>query len=141
MRARSWPTPVTMMRPWSGSCRRWLDPNNPSVHAHLGYLYELEGDTWRRWVATGDCSSCAPMMIGRARIVHLSSGQFPRRLKLSLLQFSPVSLVTDECRVRLAEAWIRLPCASPIRGVLYPEEMGDQGAAPRRRSRPLAGRG
>lgn len=119
-----------------------LDPNNPSVHAHLGYLYELEGDTLAALGSYGRLLELRPDdEYGRARIVHLFfGGQFPRRLKLSLLQFSPVSFVTDECRVRLAEGLDPLTLRlAYTRGVLYPEEMGDQGP-PLEKEIPSAGR-
>lgn len=107
-----------------------LDPANPTVHAHLGYLYELRGDTMAALSSYGRLLELRPEdEYGRSRIVHLFfGGQFPRRLKLSLLQFSPVSFVTDECRVRLAAGLDPLSLRlAYTRGVLYPEEMADQG--------------
>lgn len=107
-----------------------LDPDNPNVHAHMGYLHELAGDTLAALASYGRLLELRPQdEYGRSRIIHLFFGeQFPRRLKLSLLQFSPVSFVTDECRVRMAAGLdpLRLRLAY-TRGVLYPEDMGDQG--------------
>lgn len=107
-----------------------LDPDDPSVHAHLGYLYELGGDTLAALGSYGRLLELRPEdEYGRSRIVHLFfGGQFPRRLKLSLLQFSPVSFVTDECRVRLGAGLDPLSLRlAYTRGVLYPEDMADQG--------------
>lgn len=107
-----------------------LDPDDPSVHANLGYLYELGGDTLAALGSYGRLLELRPEdEYGRARIVHLFfGGQFPRRLKLSLLQFSPVSFVTDECRVRLGAGMEPLSLRlAYTRGVLYPEEMADLG--------------
>ena len=116
-----------------------LDPNNPSVHAHLGYLYELEGDTLAALGSYGRLLELRPDdEYGRARIVH--GGSSRADFKLSLLQSSPVSFVTDECRVRLAEGLDPLTLRlAYTRGVLYPEEMGDQGP-PLEKEIPSAGR-
>ncbi len=107
-----------------------LDPAYPSIHAHLGYLYELEGDTLKALASYGRLLELRPDdEYGRARITHLFFGeQFPRRLRLSLLQFSPVSFVTDECRLRLAGGNDLLRQIAWTRGVIYPEAMADRGA-------------
>jgi len=107
-----------------------LDPDYPSIHAHLGYLYELEGDTLKALASYGRLLELRPDdEYGRARITHLFFGeQFPRRLRLSLLQFSPVSFVTDECRLRLAGGDDLLRQIVWTRGVIYPEAMADRGA-------------
>ncbi len=107
-----------------------LDPDYPSIHAHLGYLYELEGDTLKALASYGRLLELRPDdEYGRARITHLFfGGEFPRRLRLSLLQFSPVSFVTDECRVRLSGGEDLVRRIAWTRGVIYPEEMADRGA-------------
>ncbi|MGD9496643.1 MAG: hypothetical protein AB7Y46_10095 [Armatimonadota bacterium] len=107
-----------------------LAPDYPSIHAHMGYLYELEGEPLKALASYGRLLELQPEdEYGRSRIRHLFfGGPFPHRLRLSLLQFSPVSFVTDECRVRFSEGVeeLRRPLAY-TRGVIYPEAMGDHG--------------
>ncbi len=106
-----------------------IDPDYPSTHAHLGYLYELEGGALKALASYGRLLELRPDdEYGRSRIAHLFfGGGFPRRLKLSLLQFSPISFVTDECRVRLTEGIDDLHRrVAYTRGVIYPEGLADR---------------
>ncbi len=105
-----------------------LDPDNPTIHAHMGYLYELEGDRLKALASYGRLLELRPDdEYGRSRITHIFFGaEFPRRLKLSLLQYSPVSFVTDECRVELTEGIGELARRIAwTRGVVYPETMAE----------------
>ncbi len=108
-----------------------LAPDYPAVHANLGYLHEREKDT------LGALDSYARLLelrpddeYGRARVKHLFfGGTFPRALRMSLLQFSPVSFVTDESRLRAADAVAEVTRRiAYTTGMLYPDQMADGGA-------------
>ncbi|MEA3402717.1 MAG: hypothetical protein U9R79_15870 [Armatimonadota bacterium] len=103
-----------------------IDPEAPTVHAHMGYLHELEGNTLKALASYGRLLELRPDdEYGRSRITHLFFGeQFPRRLRLSLLQFSPVSFVTDQCRVRVGEGVDELNRRiANTNAVIFPEGM------------------
>jgi tetratricopeptide (TPR) repeat protein len=109
-----------------------IAPDNPSVHAHLGYLYEVEGQPLKALTSYGRLLELRPEdQYGRDRITHLFFGaEFPRRLRLGLLQFSPVSFVTDQCRIRPDAAGDELSRRiAYTTGVVFPEEM-EHGGAP-----------
>lgn len=103
-----------------------IDPDHPSVHAHMGYLYELEEQPLKALASYGRLLELRPDdEYGRARITHLFfGGEFPRRLRIGLLQFSPVSFVTDQCRVRLGLGDLERRVAYTT-GVIFPEGMED----------------
>lgn len=107
-----------------------IAPDNPSVHAHMGYLYELQEQPLRAFASYGRLLELRPDdEYGRDRITHLFfGGDFPRKLKLSLLAYSPVSFVTDQCRVRLGSGLDELERRiAYTTGVVFPEEMEDGG--------------
>jgi len=109
-----------------------IAPDNPSIHAHMGYLYELEDQPLKALSSYGRLLELRPDdEYGRGRITHLFfGGPFPRRLKLSLLTYSPVSFVTDQCRVQLGAGLDGLQRRiAYTTGVVFPEEMED-GAGP-----------
>ena len=105
-----------------------LAPDEPSVHSHMGYLYELEGQPLNAFASYGRLLELRPDdEYGRARITHLFyGGEFPRRLRLGLLQYSPVSFVTDQCRLRIADGMDELERRiAYTTGVIFPETMED----------------
>ncbi|MGC9318088.1 MAG: hypothetical protein ACP5KN_08640 [Armatimonadota bacterium] len=118
-----------------------IDPDAPTVHAHMGYLHELEGNTLRALASYGRLLELRPDdEYGRSRITHLFfGGEFPRWLRLSLLQFSPVSFVTDQCRVRPGEGLDELSRRiAYTNGVIFPEGM-DGRSGPVEKQIPSAG--
>ncbi len=105
-----------------------LAPDQPSVHSHMGYLYELEGQPLKALASYGRLLELRPDdEYGRARITHLFyGGEFPRRLRLSLLQYIPVSFVTDQCRLRVGDGMDELERRiAHTTGVIFPEAMED----------------
>ncbi len=107
-----------------------IDPDYPSIHSHLGYLYELEGEPLKALASYGRLLELRPEdEYGRSRVTHLFfGGPFPRRLRMSLLKFSPASFVTDECRVQLGSGMAELTRRiAYTTGVVFPEEMEDNG--------------
>lgn len=107
-----------------------IAPDTPRIYSHLGYLYELEGRTLQALASYGRLLELRPDdEYGRERITHLFfAGEFPRRLRLDLLQFSPVSFVVDQCRVASdsgsGELGLRIAYTS---GVIFPEGMKESG--------------
>ena len=69
-----------------------IAPDNPSVHAHLGYLHELQDQPLKAFASYAKLLELRPDdQYGRDRITHIFfGGQFPRKLKFSLLGYSPV---------------------------------------------------
>ena len=105
-----------------------LAPEQPSIHSHMGYLYEVEGEPLKALESYGRLLELRPDDdYGRERVTHLFyGGEFPRRLRLSLLQFSPTSFVTDQCLTRLdngGEPLLRRIAYTT--GVVFPETMKD----------------
>ncbi|NLO07596.1 MAG: tetratricopeptide repeat protein [candidate division WS1 bacterium] len=118
-----------------------IDPAYPSIYSHMGYLYELGGDSLKALTSYGKLLELRPDdEYGRQRITHLFfREQFPRRLRTSLLQFSPVSFVTDDCRVRPSAASETLSRrVAYTTGVIFPEGMEDR-SGPIRTEIPSAG--
>ena len=109
-----------------------LAPDYPGVYANLGYLHERQGDTLHALDSYARLLELRPDdEYGHTRIRHIFfGGPFPTRLRMSLLRFSPVSFVTDECLLRtppaITEVTRRLAYTT---GVLYPDEMGNEGEA------------
>ncbi len=108
------------------------DPKYPSIYANLGYLYERGGDKVRALENYAQLLRLRPSdEYGRERISHIFyGGEFPRKLRMSLLKFSPVSFITDECLLTapgsVTQVKRRLAYTS---GLLFPEQMGDSGGA------------
>ncbi|MFW6438203.1 MAG: hypothetical protein ACOCZ7_04230 [Armatimonadota bacterium] len=118
-----------------------IAPDRPSVHAHLGYLYELQDEPLKALASYGRLLELRPDdEYGRDRVTGLFyDGQFPRRLRMGLLQFSPVSFVTDICRVQLESGLHELERRiAYTSGVIFPEEMED-GQGPIVKEIPSAG--
>lgn len=118
-----------------------IAPDYPRIHSHLGYLYELEGRKLQALSAYGRLLELRPDdSYGRERITHLFfADEFPRRLRLDLLQFSPISFVVDQTRVTLDEPQHELSRRiAYTSGVLFPEEM-QYGEGPITVSIPSAG--
>ena len=107
-----------------------IAPDHPGVYANLGFLHGRQGDTLAALDAYAKLLTLRPDdEYGRSRMTHIYfGGTFPRRLRMSLLHFSPLSFVTDECKLRMpgaiAEVTRRIASTS---GMLYPDEMGDDG--------------
>ncbi len=105
-------------------------PDHPGVYANLGYLHERQGDMLAALDAYAKLLTLRPDdEYGRSRVTHIYfGGTFPRHLRMSLLHFSPLSFVTDECKLRMpgaiAEITRRIVSTT---GMLYPDEMGDDG--------------
>jgi len=118
-----------------------VDPRYPSTYANLGYLYEREGDKLHALENYAQLLRLRPSdEYGRQRISHIFyGGQFPRQLRMSLLNFSPISFISDECRLAppgaVGEVKRQLVYTS---GLLFPEEMGDT-EGPMTRDIPSAG--
>ncbi len=106
-----------------------LDPEHPAIYANLGYLHEREGEKLPALESYARLLKLQPDdEYGRQRISHIFyGGEFPRQLRLSLLNFSPVSFVTDECQLSppgaIGEIRRRVVYTSSL---LFPEEMGDR---------------
>lgn len=118
-----------------------LAPDYPSIYAHMGYLHELEGNTTKALASYGQLLELQPGdEYARARITHLFlGGKFPRRLRTSLLRFSPVSFVTDECRIEAPVGVDELRRGIAYTSdVIYPEEM-KRGDGPLEKDIPSAG--
>jgi len=118
-----------------------IAPDRPSVHAHLGYLYELQDEPLKALASYGRLLELRPGdQYGHDRITGLFfEGQFPRKLRLGLLQYSPVSFVTDTCRVELDTGLHELDRRiAYTTGVIFPEDMED-GQGPIVKDIPSAG--
>lgn len=118
-----------------------LDPDYPDTYANLGYLCERDGDKLRALDNYARLLALrADDEYGRQRITHIFyGGQFPQQLRMSLLSYSPVSFVSDECRVSppaaIGQIKRRLVYTSSL---LFPEEMGED-KGPLTREIPSAG--
>ncbi len=107
-----------------------IDPDSPRIHSHLGYLYELDGRTLQALKSYGRLLELRPDdEYGRERVRHLYlAGEFPRRLRLDLLQFSPVSFVVDTCRIATEASPGELTRRiAHTTGVVFPDGMKETG--------------
>ncbi len=107
-----------------------LAPAYPAIYANLGYLCERQGETLHALDNYARVLELRPDdEYARTRIRRIFlGGPFPTRLRTSLLRFSPVSFVTDECLMRTADGTAQVTRRlAYTTGLLYPDEMGETG--------------
>ncbi len=107
-----------------------LDPKYADAHANLGYIYEKLGRREQALAEYGQVLSIEPQYqyaLRRFKVMFLE-GPFPRWIKFSQVKFSPLSLVTDSCRVRVTDKEVAKHFAYTT-CLLFPEEMGRHGRA------------
>lgn len=117
-----------------------IDSDRPSIHSHMGYLYELQDKPLKALESYGRLLELRPEDdYGRERITGIFfDGEFPRRLRLGLLRFSPVSFVTDVCRMQFDGPDQLQRRIAYTTGPIFAEEMED-GGGPMTKSIPSAG--